>query len=194
MFGRNIEVKDNLIAGSAGAAGIGLGLKEAGNVTARGNIFVRNNAGVYLDTSPLYRDDSNLFEQNAFRLCDTAVTFHGSQTGNAFISNSFRDNRVQVAVEGGSDALGTRWDFNDWNDYAGYDLDGDGIGDIPYELRSLSSDLMSRTPSLQFFRGSPALALTDAVSHVVPLFTPRVILIDPHPRMAALDLGPLDAY
>lgn len=193
MFGRNIEVESNLIAGSAGAAGIGLGLKEAGSVAARRNVFIRNNSGVYLDTSPFYRDDANVFEHNAFRLCDTGLTFHGSQTGNAFLDNSFRDNRVQVAVEGGSDALGSRFENNHWDDYAGYDLDDDGIGDVPYEIRSLSGDLMSRNPSLQLFRGSPALGLADAASQMLPLFTPRLILVDPHPRMDPIEEA-ADAY
>ena len=185
MYGQNVFVEDNLIAGSAGAAGMGLGLKEAGNVVALRNVFVQNTTGIYLDTSPLNRDDHNLFAQNAFYFSTAAVIFHGSQVGNAFFENDFGNNRTQVAVEGGSDALGTRWSKNHWSDYAGYDLDGDGIGDIPYELRSLSGDLMRRAPAVEFFRGTPALDLADAVSRIIPLFAPRRILVDRAPRMIA---------
>ena len=50
------------------------------------------------------------------------------------------------------------WEGNDFDDYAGYDLDRDGYGDLPYELRSLSGALVSQHPALAFFRGAPALA------------------------------------
>jgi hypothetical protein len=65
-----------------------------------------------------------------------------------------------VRVDGGGDALGIEWDRNDWDDYRGYDLDGDGVGDVPYELRSLSNELRARYPDLAFFDGSPTVALT----------------------------------
>jgi nitrous oxidase accessory protein len=84
-------------------------------------------------------------------------------------------------VEGGGDALGIEWDHNDFDDYAGYDLDGDAVGDVPYELRSLSEALVSRYPGLAFFRGSPALAMLSAAGEVLPLFAPKTLLRDAHP-------------
>ncbi len=57
-----------------------------------------------------------------------------------------------------------------------------GFGDLPYELRSLSGLLIAKQPQLQFFRGTLALALVDVASRVSPLFTPRTVLIDHHPR------------
>ena len=66
------------------------------------------------------------------------------------------------------------------------DFDEDGVGDVPYELRSLSTALISRYPDLSFFRGSASLSLVSAVGEMVPLLAPHPVLRDEHPRMRAL--------
>ena len=185
MYSRDTEVRGNLLAASGGAAGMGLGAKESGDLRVEENLFLADTVGAYLDTSPLGPDEHNRFLRNAFRLCHTAVVFHGNAERNAFADNRFRDNHVQVRVDGRGDALGAAWRRNEWDDYAGYDLDGDGIGDVPYELRSLSDELVARHPALAFFRGSPAIALVELVGRVVPIFRPRTLLVDPQPRTSA---------
>jgi nitrous oxidase accessory protein len=184
MYSRDVTVSDNLIAEAAGAAGFGLGLKESGNLQVVGNRFLADTVGVYADTSPLYLQDRNLFEANVFRYDQVGVIFHSSEDRNAFRANDFRDNGVAVRVEGRGDALRVTWAGNYFDDYAGYDLDGDGVGDVPYELRSLSSDLVAERAALAFYRGTPALGLVETIGRVVPLFTPRLLLVDPSPRMA----------
>jgi nitrous oxidase accessory protein len=186
MYSRDLTVAGNVIAGSAGAAGIGLGLKEAGNLRVAGNLFVHNTTGVYVDTSPLWLSDRNVFEANVFRLGDVGVLFHASEHRNSFERNSFQDNASAVRVEGRGDALGVEWRGNYFDEYAGFDLDGDGIGDFPFELASLASSLEGGAPSLAFFAGTPALAAIEAVGRIVPLFRPHPILVDPEPRVAPL--------
>ena len=183
MYSRGIELRQNRITESSGAAGVGLGAKESGNLVVADNLFAGNSIGVYLDTSPLDFADQNRFERNAFRFSDTAVVFHGGADRNAFFDNSFRDNQSQVGVEGRGDAMDAEWRRNDFDDYAGYDLDGDGFGDIAYELRNLSDQLIARHPELAFFRGSAALGLVSVIGRIVPLFQPRTLLVDPQPRM-----------
>ncbi|MFN8642683.1 MAG: nitrous oxide reductase family maturation protein NosD [Candidatus Binatia bacterium] len=185
MYSSNVTLANNLLAGSGGAAGIGIGLKESGNVIATRNVLVRDTTGIYIDTSPLQNDDENRFEGNAIRLCGTAVLFHGRATRNHFLDNSFRDNLTQVESRGGTTALDAEWRGNDFDDYAGYDFDGDGYGDVPYELRSMTANLISRYPGLAYFRGGLALAAVDAVNHIVPLFKPTTLLVDERPRMRA---------
>jgi nitrous oxidase accessory protein len=187
MYSRKVALRGNVFAGAGGAAGIGLGLKESGDVFATGNLFARNTIGVYLDTSPLWPDDRNRFEGNVFRLNDVAVSFLGRASGNAFLGNGFADSRVPVEVDGHGDARQAEWRDNAFDDYAGYDLDGDGTGDVPYELRSLASDLVAARPELAFYRGTPALSLAEAIGRIVPLLEPRLVLVDPRPRMARVD-------
>ena len=193
MYSRNILLRDNLFARASGPGGMGLGIKESGNLTVSGNAFIANTKGVYMDTAPLEPDDFNTFENNAFFHSEVAVLMHSSEDRNAFLGNQFVSNRSQLQVEGGGNALGVDWNGNSFDDYVGYDMDGDGFGDIPYELRRLSSQLESRYPQLQFFRGAITLELLDAISSLFPMVEPETTLIDPRPRMSALDWKASDA-
>jgi nitrous oxidase accessory protein len=188
MYSRNITIEDNLLADSSGAAGIGLGLKESGNLDVSRNTFLRNSVGLFLDTSPLNLGDANRFHGNVFRLGGIGVQFHSSPTRNEFMRNTFLDNAEQVRVDGRGDALGIEWTENHFDDYQGFDLDGDGFGDLPYELRSLSSRLIAKRPQLQFFRGTVALDLVDVASEVSPLLEPRAIMTDSRPRLSPAEL------
>ena len=183
MYSHGLTLRDNLIADAAGAAGMGIGLKESGALTVVGNRLIHDTVGIYLDTSPLQVDDHNAFERNLIRLCETGVIFHSSESRNTFEANALRDNRVQVAVEGGGDALGVTFRENDFDDYRGYDLDGDGFGDLPYEEKSLSSELLADHPALAFFASTPALALVREAGEVLPIFAPRTLLRDERPRL-----------
>jgi nitrous oxidase accessory protein len=92
-----------------------------------------------------------------------------------------------VAVEGRGTAREVVWRGNYFDDYQGYDLDGDGVGDVAYELRSLSETLVARHPELAFLRGTVAFSLLDVAARVLPLLEPETLLTDPHPRMFAPD-------
>ena len=96
-------------------------------------------------------------------------------------------------ADGEGNALGVNWRGNSFDDYAGYDMDRDGFGDIPYELRRLSSQLESTYPQLQFFRGAITLELLDAISSLFPMMEPETTLIDPRPRVGAPDWEAFDA-
>lgn len=189
MYSRNVQVRANIMANSPGASGMGLGLKDSSDVVVEGNLFVRDRIGLYLDTSPLDPADDNEIRGNSFRLTDEAVVFHGRSAGNLFEDNVFAANRTQVGAEGGGDALGARWVGNHFDDYEGYDLDGDGFGDVAYEQRSLAADLTSRHPHLAFFRGTSAMSVVDAMGRLVPLFAPRTIVRDPRPRLTPDGVG-----
>lgn len=183
MYSRDVRVEDNLFLDSFGAGGMGVGLKDSGNVTLRRNTFVHDASGAYVDNSPSTIGQKDVIEGNTFRLCDAALVFHGDTRGNEIRGNSLASNREQVVVEGGGDARRAVWEGNYYDDYVGYDLDGDGTGDVPYELRRLSTHLSSGVPNLAFFTGTPAFGVVDVLGKVVPLFTPHTLLVDERPRM-----------
>ncbi|MBZ0118406.1 MAG: nitrous oxide reductase family maturation protein NosD, partial [Sandaracinaceae bacterium] len=190
MYSRRVHVHDNILANAPDASGMGLGVKDSGLVTVENNLFVRDRIGVYLDTSPLDPVDENSIRNNAFRLTDQAIVFHGRAAGNRIEDNLFKANREQVVVEGGGDALAAQWLGNYFDDYEGYDLDGDGFGDLAYEERSLAADLTRAHPQLALLRGTPAMGIVDVLGSLVPLFAPATLVRDPRPRVAEPRVGP----
>jgi nitrous oxidase accessory protein len=183
MYSRGLVIEDNLIADAAGAAGMGIGIKESGNVTLERNVLVHDAIGIYIDTSPLQLGDTLAIRRNVLRLDEVAFVFHASGHRVAIEHNDLGDNGLQVRVDGGGTATDVGWRGNYFDDYTGYDLDDDGVGDVPYQLRSASGELVGSHANLAVFRGTPALGLVDAAAHLDPLFQPQLVLADPEPRM-----------
>ncbi|HZD04425.1 MAG TPA: nitrous oxide reductase family maturation protein NosD [Longimicrobiales bacterium] len=184
MYSRGTTLRDNRISDNVSVDGLGLGVKESGNLVVEGNRFLRTRDCLYLETSPFRQGDSVLVRDNTFAGCDTGVTFHSSARRNSFVANAFQANQTNVAVEGRGNARDVVWRGNYFDDYQGYDLDGDGVGDVAYEVRSLSERLVASHPELAFFRGTIALELLDVAARVLPLLQPETLLTDPQPRMS----------
>jgi nitrous oxidase accessory protein len=184
MYSHRITIEDSELVDCSAAGGMGVGIKDSGDVVVRNSQFVHNTSAIYVDNSPSAIDERNLLQQNRFRLNDVAIVFHGNTRGNALRANDFASNREQAVVEGGGDALAASFVGNRFDDYAGYDLDHDGSGDVPYELRSLSAQLSSSHHELSFFRGTAAEFVIEALGRIVPLFAPKTILVDERPRIS----------
>ncbi len=181
MYSHDVRLLHNVLAGSTGAAGMGLGVKESSTVIAEGNAFVKDAVGIYLDNSPFEPGTTNEFHGNALRLCDVGVLLQSGVHGNRFLGNSLRGNGMQVRVEGAGDALANLFRGNDWDDYQGYDVDGDGRGDVPYEVRNLSDHLVATHPEVDLLHGSPALFLLNAASRLMPLYSSPALVVDASP-------------
>jgi nitrous oxidase accessory protein len=186
MYSARLSAERNVLAGARGAAGMGIGFKDSDRVTVRDNWLVANTTGAYLDRTPRSPSDPVDFSGNVFALNDTALRFHSSQRGAAFLKNDFRDNVQAAAVDGGGDALEMQFRGNYWSDYAGYDLDGDGRGDVPFEVKQLTSAVTDAHPALRFFEGAPAMGMMDAVAQAVPVLSLKKMLVDPEPAMKEL--------
>ena len=182
MYSHGVRLEHNLVLDSS-EEGMGIGIKDSDDLITADNLILRNTTGAYVDASPAAPEDANVFERNLFALNGTAVIFHSSEANTSMLDNSFRNNQAITSVEGNGDAMAVSWHSNYFDDYAGYDFNHDGRGDVPYELRSFSDELTAEYPELGFLRGSPALSLLDVLSHAFPLLQPRLILMDPSPRM-----------
>jgi nitrous oxidase accessory protein len=185
MYGKRFTITDNLLQGSRGPSGHGLGLKEIDGVDVEGNVIYDNRIGVYIDTSPLSPDVYNTFDTNLLAYNDIGLGMLPSATNNVFTRNSMVENLEQVTVLGGGPLRENIWSVdgvgNFWSDYAGYDADGDGIGDTPFRNEQLSEQLMSSWPILQLFRFSVAASAVDFGAKAVPVFRAEPIFEDAHP-------------
>jgi nitrous oxidase accessory protein len=186
MYSQRLVVENNVLAGAHGAAGIGLGFKESDAVRVHGNWIVANTTGTYLDYTPRTPGEPVVFERNVFALNDVAVRLHGgNRRGDTFHANDFRDNGQTIETDGGGDALACDVRGNHFTDYEGYDLDGNGVGDVPHRVSELSTELADRHPALKFFYGTTAMHLVDAIAHAVPVLDSHTLLADGAPLMRA---------
>jgi len=191
MYSKDLVLRDNVLAENNGPSGYGAGLKDVDGVVATGNRFIGNRAGLYLDNSPWSYDGHQTFENNLFAYNDVGVLFQPSVKRNHFTGNAFVDNGEQVGITGTGQFTGNTWTTagvgNYWSDFAGYDSNGDGIGDVPYLLDDLYSELTDDHPALQFFAETPAARAVDLAARMFPVFRPRPKVEDTAPlvRMPA---------
>lgn len=185
MYSARLLVEGNVIAGARGAAGVGLGFKDSDDITVQGNWLVANTVGSYLDTSPRTPEQPVKLLGNVLALNQVALRFHAQPHGVHILGNDFAQNAEVAQVDGGGDATTAEVAGNYWSDYAGYDLNSDGIGDVAHEIRRLSAALTDAHPPLQLFRGTAALASLDAIAQAVPVLPSQQLIIDRTPRMAS---------
>ncbi len=88
-----------------------------------------------------------------------------------------------MAVTAPSSAIDNDWLGNYWQDYVGFDMDGDGVGDKPYTIYLYSDRIWMDRAMAKFYRGSPNLEVIDFVERLVPFSDPDIILQDPKPMM-----------
>ncbi|MDX1629079.1 MAG: nitrous oxide reductase family maturation protein NosD, partial [Fulvivirga sp.] len=69
-----------------------------------------------------------------------------------------------------------------WNEYAGYDLNKDGIGDVPHRPVKLFSYVVTRSESSIILLRSLFIDLLNFAEKVTPVFTPET-LVDEQPLM-----------
>ncbi|HYG91645.1 MAG TPA: nitrous oxide reductase family maturation protein NosD [Azospirillum sp.] len=183
-----IEIRNNRITNGQGPSSIGIGLKESDGITVIDNDVVVNGTGIYVDISPNDPEVPNTIEGNRVAYNGVAIRFHSDGEGNRIRGNDFVGNFGAVAVQGGGTALRHEWTGNHWDDYEGFDRNGDGLGDSPFEVYAHADQLWMDLPIAQFFRASPMLELLDFMERLAPFSRPRLLMRDPTPatqRVAA---------
>lgn len=184
MYSRQLDIYGNLILNASGASGIAVGLKDSGAIDLHHNVILHNTTGIYVDDTPQHKNDHLRIHHNILRQHHRAVVFHSTPRRTLFEHNDLVDNVQQVAANQGAKSEEAVWRGNYFDDYAGYDLDGDGFGDLPHEVASASEDLVAKRPELGFLRGALALGLVDVGSRLLPVWKPRPLMIDEQPRMS----------
>ena len=175
MYSHRIHMVENTFEHSWGAAAYGLLLKEIHDSHIEGNLFQNNTVGIFTETSNRVTYTKNQFLQNGWAMRISGGCQQNTVTQNNFQSNSF-DLAVQVSGKDNS------FDGNFWSDYTGYDLDRDGIGDVPYRPMKLFSYVVSKTPEAMVLLRSLFVDILNFSEKVSPIFTPENV-VDNQPLM-----------
>lgn len=131
----------------------------------------------------VYNSHYNRITNNVFSDSDIGIHLTAGSEENEMFGNSFVRNRTQVMY------VSTRqqeWSHegrgNFWSDYLGWDLDGDGIGDQPYEPNDLVDKLLWRYPMAKLLMNSPAVTTLRWAQQQFPILRPSGVR-DSHPLM-----------
>ncbi|HUM46688.1 MAG TPA: NosD domain-containing protein, partial [Chitinophagales bacterium] len=152
-------------------ASYGILMKEISDSSVKGNHFRQNTAGIYMEGTNRIQVLNNDFSQNG-----TAVRMQASCSGNEIAANNFKSNTFDVATNG-SLVLNTL-NGNYWDKYQGYDLDRNGVGDVPFHPISMYSMLTEQVPEAMMLLHSFMVTLLDNVEKIIPTITPENFLDD----------------
>ena len=178
MFSKNIKMLGNTFKNNWGPASFGMLLKEINDAEIKDNTFQDNTVGISIEGSNRIDYHNNHFMGNGWALKVRGACYTNTFKGNNFLHNSFD-------VSYNSKLNDNVFNGNYWSNYTGYDLDRDGLGDVPHRPVKLFSYIVNRTPESIVLLRSLFMDIIDFSEKVSPVFTPDN-LIDDNPLMKPL--------
>jgi nitrous oxidase accessory protein len=175
MYSRGVVISANRFERSWGSAAYGLLLKDINGGAITDNVFDRNSTGLFVEGSSRLEVRGNHFTQNGW-----AAKVLADADENIFSGNRFSGNAFDVTTN--SRSANSTFDGNWWDEYDGYDLDRDGVGDTPFHPVRLFALVVEQHAAALLLLRSPLVAILDAAERVLPVLTPEA-LVDRHPLM-----------
>ena len=174
-----MEVRDQVVRGNRawGNSDHGIMLRTLQDSVIENNVVAGNNRGFFIYDVEYIKLNDNLIVDNTVGVHLSAGSKNNEVEGNDLIGN-----REQVRYVGARDERWGTQRGNHWSNYLGWDRDGDGMGDVPYEANDMVDRLTWRHPSVKLLLASPAVQALRLVGRQFPILrSPSVV--DPHPRM-----------
>ncbi|WP_117883130.1 nitrous oxide reductase family maturation protein NosD [Aureibaculum luteum] len=178
MFSKFIKMTGNTFTKNWGTASYGLLLKEIYDAEIENNTFEENTIGINVEGSTRINYIKNNFISNGW-----SVKIAGACYANIFKENNFLNNSFDISYN--SNMNDNKFDSNYWSSYTGYDLDKNGIGDIPYRPVKLFSYIVNKTPETIILLRSLFVDIINFSEKVSPVFTPDE-LVDSSPLMTPI--------
>lgn len=183
MFSKKIIMHHNRFELNWGDASYGLLLKEIYDAEIHDNVFEQNTIGINTEGSTRIHYHKNVFLRNGW-----AVKVTGGCYDNTFTENDFSHNAFDLSFNGHLN--GSYFRGNYWSEYTGYDLDKNGIGDVPFRPVKLFSYVVNKTPETIVLLRSLFVDIINFPEKVSPVFTPDDLMdSEPLMRRVAMDVG-----
>lgn len=180
MYSKHVKMEGNRFEENWGPSAYGILLKDITDSHIQHNLFYKNTVGIHMEGSSRIDVQKNIFKENGW-----AIKVQASCDDNVFSSNNFYGNSFDVATNG-TMVLNT-FNNNYWDKYEGYDLNKDGIGDVPYHPVSMYSMIVEQNPNSIILLRSFMVSLLDKAEKAIPGLTPEN-LVDKKPTMKPFKL------
>lgn len=175
MYTKHVYMAGNRFEYNWGPVSYGLLLKEIYDSYIYHNIFYKNTTGIFADNS-----NRTVIKENDFIENGWAIRIWSNSQNNIFKHNNFIANTFNVVTNSFQNP--NRYIQNYWDDYKGFDLNKDGIGDVPYRPVSIYGYLTENYPRSIILTRSFFLYLLDLTERMFPVLIPSE-LVDQQPLM-----------
>lgn len=170
---RNQEVRNNVAWGNSDH---GIMLRTIQDSVIENNIVAGNARGFFIYDAEYITLRGNLVVDNLI-----GVHLSAGSTRNVVEANDFVANHEQIKYVASRDENWGVGEGNYWSNYLGWDRDGNGRGDIPYEANDMVDRLSWQHPMMKLLLGSPAVQALRLIARQFPLLrAPSVVDANPH--------------
>lgn len=166
MYSKKIQFRRNAFMHNRGFTSFGILLQACDECSAESNTIIDNGVGIFMEAVRLSSFRKNLIAAN-----NVALQMFTSSERNTFSENNFVENLSPLQLIGKKSS--TMWEErgrgNYWSDYDGYDLNDDGIGDVPHKIQNLFEYMEGNYPRLRLYLYSPAAHALIAAEKAFPV-------------------------
>ena len=180
MYSHKVKMEGNKFEMNWGPSSYGILLKDISDSYIQHNTFFKNSVGIHMEGSSRIDVSKNIFKENGW-----ALKVQASCDDNNFFQNNFFGNSFDVGTNG-SLALNKFYN-NYWDKYEGYDLNKNGIGDVPYHPVSMYSMIVEQNPNSLILLRSFMVSLLDKAEKAIPSLASEN-LVDDKPMIKSIKL------
>ena len=175
MFSKELEIESNY---SYDNTEFGMLFRDIFDTKVVGNVMANNEKGFFI-----YNSLFNELRENIIAGNDIGSHVSAGSEDNKVYDNVFVHNKTQVKYVGMKDE---DWSHegkgNYWSDYLGWDVDGDGSGDKPYEANTVIERLIWAYPMIKLLFNSPAVQTIRMAESQFPVIR-QAGIVDSAPLM-----------
>jgi nitrous oxidase accessory protein len=183
LYSPKLTLRHNHVAHALTDGGAGIVIRESDDSLVEGNQILHCSVGLKVDSPPVGAGHL-VVRGNHFAYNIIGLFFYGEGGGHQFSGNRFDNNLTTVAISAPGAGGANQWRDNQWDDYQGFDLNRDQIGDTPHDVMLYADRIWMETPKATFFRNTPAFELLDFLERLAPFSSPHRVLQDPRPRVS----------
>lgn len=166
MYSRRIELRRNAFTHNRGFSSFGILFQDCDDIRAEDNYIIDNATGIFMEALR-----KSAFRRNVIAENDLALQIFSSSAQNVFTENNFIENLSPLSLVGKNTT--TQWQENGrgnyWSDYDGYDLDGNGVGDVAHKVQNVFEYLEGNFPRLRLYLSSAAAQSLATAEKTFPI-------------------------